>query len=144
VSEGRRNEFAAFGWNPREIPDPQDPATFLESKLNWAELDKEPHRELLEWHRELVALRRAHADLTDGRLEQVDVRFKEAEQWMVLARGSIAVACNLSSGRQALPIPFHGALLLASSEECLVRGTVVDLPPEGVAVVGDTRRRIGA
>ena len=26
VSEGRRSEFEAFGWNPEDIPDPQDPA----------------------------------------------------------------------------------------------------------------------
>ena len=37
VSEGRKKEFAAFGWNPDEIPDPQDEQTFLRSKLNWNE-----------------------------------------------------------------------------------------------------------
>ena len=26
--EGRRREFAAFGWEPEDVPDPQDPATF--------------------------------------------------------------------------------------------------------------------
>ncbi len=25
VSEGRRSEFAAFGWDPKDVPDPQDP-----------------------------------------------------------------------------------------------------------------------
>jgi maltooligosyltrehalose trehalohydrolase len=28
VREGRRAEFSAFGWEPDEIPDPQDSATF--------------------------------------------------------------------------------------------------------------------
>ena len=51
VSEGRRREFAAFGWKPDDVPDPQDPATFERSNLDWDELDKEPHAELLEWHR---------------------------------------------------------------------------------------------
>jgi len=38
VSEGRRREFAHFGWDPRSVPDPQDPDTFLRSKLDWNEL----------------------------------------------------------------------------------------------------------
>src|SRR5439155_1099045 len=56
VSEGRRKEFAAFGWQPADVPDPQDRATFDRSVLDWAELDKDPHAGLLEWHRALVAL----------------------------------------------------------------------------------------
>ena len=28
VREGRRKEFAAFGWKPEDIPDPQAPETF--------------------------------------------------------------------------------------------------------------------
>ena len=53
VSQGRRREFAAFGWKPEDVPDPQDPATFERSILDWAELDKEPHAGLLEWHKDL-------------------------------------------------------------------------------------------
>src|ERR1700683_3121102 len=34
-SAGGAKEFAAFGWNPADIPDPQSPATFQRSKLNW-------------------------------------------------------------------------------------------------------------
>jgi maltooligosyltrehalose trehalohydrolase len=33
VSEGRRREFATFGWRPQEIPDPQAAETFARSKL---------------------------------------------------------------------------------------------------------------
>src|SRR5204863_10048952 len=38
VSEGRRREFAAFGWTPDGVPDPQDPGIFEQSKLKWDEL----------------------------------------------------------------------------------------------------------
>ena len=58
VSEGRRREFAAFGWKPEDVPDPQDPAGFEVSKLDWSELGKPPHAEVLAWHRELIRLRR--------------------------------------------------------------------------------------
>ncbi len=37
VADGRRAEFAAHGWQPGQIPDPQDPATFARSKLDWSE-----------------------------------------------------------------------------------------------------------
>jgi maltooligosyltrehalose trehalohydrolase len=142
VSDGRRREFAAFGWDPQDVPDPQDHATFLNSKLNWGEMDTEPHRSLLDWHRRLVALRRSTPDLTSGRLADVDIHFDEHEQWLVFARGSVAVACNLGSA-QALPIPFAGTMLLASSEDCLLRGTLVELPPGSVAIVRGLGMQIG-
>ena len=42
VREGRRVEFAGFGWAPEAIPDPQDPATFARSKLDWQERARSP------------------------------------------------------------------------------------------------------
>ena len=38
TAEGRRAEFAEHGWDADEIPDPQDPQTFLRSKLDWGEV----------------------------------------------------------------------------------------------------------
>ncbi len=94
VSEGRRREFAAFGWKPEDVPDPQDPATFERSKLDWAEPGTSPHAELLEWHRRLVALRREHR-LHEGGFASVDVRYDEDGRWFVLDRGPLKVLCNL-------------------------------------------------
>lgn len=116
ASAGRRNEFAAFGWNPDEIPDPQDPATFATSKLDWGELEMEPHRSLMEWYRQLILLRRSHPELTDGRLDRVHVTFHEAEQWLVLRRGQIAVACNFATEKRRVPIG-AGAVLLSSNAD---------------------------
>jgi maltooligosyltrehalose trehalohydrolase len=135
VSEGRRREFAAFGWDPLDVPDPQDRATFLNSKLNWSEVDMEPHRSLLDWHKRLIALRRANPDLTNGRLDRVDVHFQESERWLVLTRGSVAVACNLGSEKQTVPLPFPGRMLLASCKDCLLREAAAELPADGVAIV---------
>ncbi|HLH44981.1 MAG TPA: malto-oligosyltrehalose trehalohydrolase [Bryobacteraceae bacterium] len=96
VSEGRRREFAAFGWNPAEIPDPQDPATFQRSKLDWKEMEREPHAGILEWHRRLIELRKSAPELTDGRLDRVRVEFCEDAKKLTLCRGRVAVACNFS------------------------------------------------
>src|SRR6185369_17605318 len=71
VREGRRREFAAFGWKPEEIPDPQARETFLAAKLRWSEIHEADHARILGWHRDLVALRRAYPALADGRLDRV-------------------------------------------------------------------------
>ena len=51
----------ADGLGPESVPDPQDPATFAASKLDWSELETGRHAVLLDVYRELAALRRAHA-----------------------------------------------------------------------------------
>ena len=56
VSEGRRNEFKDFKSFGSEIPDPQDPATFERSKLDWQHTTEQ--REMFEWYRQLIHLRR--------------------------------------------------------------------------------------
>ncbi|MDQ1490534.1 MAG: maltooligosyltrehalose trehalohydrolase, partial [Actinomycetota bacterium] len=87
VSEGRRKEFGAFGWSPDDVPDPQDPATFERSKLDWREVGEGIHAELLAWHRDLIALRRATPDLLDGRLDRVSATVDEDAQTIVVRRG---------------------------------------------------------
>jgi maltooligosyltrehalose trehalohydrolase len=54
VSEGRRNEFKDFDFT--EVPDPQDPATFEHSKLNWRLTEGE--NQMLDWYTCLLAIRR--------------------------------------------------------------------------------------
>src|SRR5262249_38297863 len=100
VSEGRRREFAAFGWAPDDVPDPQAPSTFAASKLDWHELDREPHRSLLSWYTQLIALRRRHPELSDPRFERTErtaVEFDEQASTLVVHRGSIRVLVNLGS-----------------------------------------------
>ncbi|HEX8802634.1 MAG TPA: malto-oligosyltrehalose trehalohydrolase, partial [Acidimicrobiales bacterium] len=104
VSDGRRREFAAFGWDPADVPDPEDPATFARSRLRWDEAGRSPHAALLDWHRRLVALRRARPELTDGRLAAVDVAFDEGEGWLVIGRGAVSVAVNLAGGARSVPV----------------------------------------
>jgi maltooligosyltrehalose trehalohydrolase len=58
VRRGRRAEFAAFGWREDEVPDPQDPATRDRSVLRWEERTSPPHRDMLAFYRDLIALRR--------------------------------------------------------------------------------------
>ena len=47
---GRLEEFAQMEWDTSDVPDPQDPATFERSKLDWSELEQPRHAELLDLH----------------------------------------------------------------------------------------------
>jgi maltooligosyltrehalose trehalohydrolase len=65
TAEGRLAEFVKMGWDESVVPDPQDPATYLRSRLDWSELEGGDHARLLALHRELIALRHATPELTD-------------------------------------------------------------------------------
>ena len=138
VRAGRRGEFAAFGWDPEEIPDPQAPETFRRSTLDWDEIEREPHAPILDWYRQLIGLRRTHPDLATGRRDAVRAWYDQAERWLAFTRGSITVACNLAARRVSVPLPTHRPrrVLLASDAPLAVHETRVDLPPEAVIVLG--------
>jgi maltooligosyltrehalose trehalohydrolase len=137
VSEGRKREFAAFGWAPDEIPDPQALESFARSKLNWDELAREPHRGILEWHRDLIRLRARYPELCDGRMDLVGVSFDETARWLKLKRGRVTVACNLSAAEQSLTIESGTScrIAMASDARIAVRESRVDLPPDSVAIL---------
>ena len=134
VRQGRRREFAEHGWAAEDVPDPQARSTFEQSKLDWSEVDKEPHAELLAWHRALVALRRSTPELSEPRLQRVDVAYDATAQWLVVSRGDVRVAANLSTGEQVVPVEAASQVLLASAS-CEVTGDGVRLAGESVAVL---------
>jgi len=136
VREGRRKEFAAFGWKPEDVPDPQARETFEQSKLNWAEPTVGQHAEMLAWHRQLIRLRQTEPSLHDGRRELVRTRFDEAARWLVLERGPISVVCNLAGQSQRIPLTAGPHRILAASDPSIQVGDgQVDLPADAVAIL---------
>ena len=137
VSEGRKREFEAFGWDPGEIPDPQDPETFERSKLNWDELGNPPHAELLEWYRDLIALRKRVPELGDGDLSSVMTFFDEDQNALVMQRGGITVACNFSDSPAEVPAERGDSteLLMTSGDKPEWSGDVLVLPPTSVTIL---------
>jgi maltooligosyltrehalose trehalohydrolase len=115
------------------MPDPQDPQTFERSKLDWTEPQRLPHRQLLDWHRRLIRLRRDVPELADGRLDRVRVTV-EQERCLVVRRGPIIIACNL--GEQAILLDADGSLLLGSEEDVSLGGGRLHLPPSTIAILG--------
>jgi maltooligosyltrehalose trehalohydrolase len=134
VRTGRRREFAAHGWAETEVPDPQDPATFERSKLDWAEAGKPGHAEILDLYRRLIALRRSRRDLSDPRLDEVEVW--HGDQYVVMRRGNCAVAANLAPVPQAVSLRQPPSkVLLATEPGVALQRDRVELPAESAVVV---------
>ena len=107
MSAGRRGEFAYFGWQPEDVPDPQDPATYARSKLDWTELNQSHHE----------------ADDHAG--------------WLVMERGPVAVVANVGSAPVSVGLGQSATeVLLASAPgEVGLDGGRVRVGPDAVAVV---------
>jgi maltooligosyltrehalose trehalohydrolase len=101
VRQGRRREFAAYGWTAEEVPDPQAPETVLGSTLDWTEPRSGRHAELLDWYRRLIRLRRAYPELTDPDLAAVRVEAGEAE--LTVHRGRLRITVNFAEKPTELP-----------------------------------------
>jgi maltooligosyltrehalose trehalohydrolase len=137
VREGRRREFAEFGWDPADVPDPQDPATAASAVLDWDERTRAPHRELLDWHRSLIALRRAMPALTDGRLDRVRARADDAERWLVMERGPVMLVANLADVEREVAVSAGRppAQVLGSVDGVAAGDGWARLPPRATAVL---------
>ncbi|MCT2583800.1 malto-oligosyltrehalose trehalohydrolase [Actinophytocola gossypii] len=132
VRDGRRKEFAEHGWGEAEVPDPMDPATVTRSTLPWSELNDPAHRTVYETYRALIALRRAHPDLADPRLDRFHVDTHDA--CLVLHRGDRRVVVNLGGASATIPLDRPPGEPLLASTEPEVTGTHVTLPPDTFAV----------
>jgi maltooligosyltrehalose trehalohydrolase len=85
VRRGRREESAAFGW-PGEIPDPQDRATFLRSRVDHTLKDAGCHRVLLDYYRELFRLRREVEALRSLSKKNMEVNVFEETRLLCVRR----------------------------------------------------------
>ena len=140
VSEGRRKEFASFGWDPKSIPDPENPDSFLRSRLNWDEVGQGEHARMREWYRALIHLRRSTSSLNNGEPGNARVLFDEAEKWLILERGEILTHCNLGAGRRQFSVPADSTLLLCSVAVIAILDSVLTLPPDSVAIIRSCSR----
>ena len=135
VSEGRRHEFSAFGWDPASIPDPQAMETFEQSRLRWDEVAETGHAHLLEWYRALIGLRREQPSLRDGAYRNVQVALDEELKQLTICRGTLVIACNLDRTRTTIAVPGVRRLLLASDAGVQLLDHSLCLPPDSVAVL---------
>jgi maltooligosyltrehalose trehalohydrolase len=135
VSAGRLREFADHGWAAGvEVPDPQDPATFHRSKLDWSEPHRPRHREMLRFYQRLIRLRKSWPELSDPHLDRVQVSC--GDQYLTMSRGGHAVVCNFAPDKRRVGLP--GAprdVLLATEPGLMLIRTAVELPAQSAVVL---------
>ena len=135
VSEGRKKEFAAFGWDESQIPNPEDPATFLSSRLKWDEVDEGKHAEVLAWTKQLIHLRRSSISLNDGDRGHLDVHWNDEKRWLRLERGLVTIIANLGSELVEFDVTADYRLALASDAAVTLASNSVCIPPDTLAIL---------
>ena len=130
TTEGRRQEFAAFGWRPEDIPDPQAESTFVSARLRWAERTAGDHGEMLGFYRSLLAVRR---ERLGGASAPGDVRTLQGDGWLTVSHGGLTVAANWGTG--ATDVTGGGDVLLMYGDARTRPGGAVRLGPDAVAVL---------
>lgn len=85
VRRGRRQEFSGFAWE-KEIPDPQDEATYLSAKLNHDLCRSGKHCALLDFYRELIKLRKHTPALSCLCKDNIETRGDESGHVLYIRR----------------------------------------------------------
>ncbi len=133
VSKGRLAEFSRMGWDASTVPDPQDPATFERSKLDWTELELPAHARLLGLYRELAALRAEHPEFSDASFPTA-CEFSDNDRWLRFDRGTITVTINFGDTPLRLPTA-ASEVLLSTAEGASLDAGWLELPARSAAVV---------
>lgn len=134
VGRGRKEEFAEHGWNSTEVPDPQEPETFRRSKLDWDEPSAAANASILDFYRQLIALRKERPELSDPRLNLVQVTYDNDQ--VIVHRGILRVVCNLDTEPATIELDRElVTVLLSSDESARFADRSLVLASESVAIV---------
>jgi maltooligosyltrehalose trehalohydrolase len=128
TARGRISEFAKMGWDPDVVPDPQDPATFERSHLDWAEPQRPGNAAILAFYKGLIALRRD----VDADARVVSVSGDAQGRVFTFTRGGLHVVAALGDGQRV--VPAAGELALAFGDVTL-DGDSLRLSGPGVAIL---------
>jgi maltooligosyltrehalose trehalohydrolase len=110
VRRGRREEFAAFGWQG-EPPDPQETETFLRAKLNHQLRHGGHYHALFEFYQELICLRKGLPALALLSKDNMEVSASGKDKVLCLRRWSeeqhtlIILHFGRTQASVALPVP---------------------------------------
>ncbi len=135
VSEGRKRDFAAFGWDEDEVPDPEAPETMERSKLDWSEAHTGKHAEMLRWVKDLIQLRRSSLDLNDGDFGHAEVSCGANGKSLSMRRNAVRVLVNIGDAVLMEALLPGETLRLASRAEVEVTEQGVRLPGMSLAIL---------
>ncbi|MCR8670029.1 malto-oligosyltrehalose trehalohydrolase [Agrococcus sp. HG114] len=138
TAEGRLEEFERMGWDPAVVPDPQDPATFERSRLDWSEPEGGRHARVLEGYRQLAALRRELEALTEPHYARNRVEVDEERRVLRLVRRAgtaDAVEIVINVGREPQAVPVMKRRLRFQTHPDVAVGDELTLPPGSGALL---------
>jgi maltooligosyltrehalose trehalohydrolase len=146
LRDHRRQQFADFNWD-REAPDPQQPSTFLDCILKWGQRHEAGHRQLLDWYRKLIALRKSHPLLAGLSRKYLRADLLGATGLAVCRhsadhRQQLLTLFNFSAAALATIIPRYSSgpdawtqlLNSTGAPEHLLPGNPIELPPWSVSI----------
>ena len=125
--EGRAHEFARYGWDFAEVPDPADSATFQSAKLDWNHGDEA--QSMYGTYKTLLTLRR-ELDLAREDLRELQV--EHSGDWLTMGYDDVVLAANFSGDPVTVPV---GGELVYSFTSPTVTATETRLDPWGFAVI---------
>jgi maltooligosyltrehalose trehalohydrolase len=141
VREGRRREFRHFKAFADEaaasrIPDPTDEKTFLNSKIDWSEIQREPNAAVLASLRDLIAIRRREivplisSRFLGGKYEVKGDLLKV--EWRFEA-GDLGFAACFAEQPRRLDLPHEARVIWQSPGSTPHSGSVVLAPWTGIS-----------
>jgi len=126
VTNGRRNEFAHFAQfrsaeTREQIPDPNAPQTFIQSKLQWESVNCECHRQWVQFCRELLSTRRRVivpriSEITRAEFGAIQHRGLVVD-WVFSGANRLELRANLGEEWLTMTKPISGEQFYASSSE---------------------------
>ena len=132
TSAGRLEEFSRQGWGESVVPDPQDPATYQRSKLDWSEAGTPRGARMLAVYRRLAELRRTLPDLT--RPEYATCTADEEARVFTMERGRLTVVVNFGDEPCVVDLEANAVLFETESGVDLVEGALT-LPAHAGALL---------
>jgi maltooligosyltrehalose trehalohydrolase len=130
VRQGRTAEFSRFAWEG-VVPDPGEPGTFVRSRLSHALANAPRHRELRDYYRRWLALRRTHPALGTRHKDRAAASVEGGV--LTLARESdrgdrLRVIANLTPGPRPLPKVEPAWRVLLDSDDARFAGSATTRP----------------
>ncbi len=134
VDEGRKREFADFGFDAESIPSPEAVSTYNDSKLKWSEVHEGEHGRMLEYVRALIHIRRHSTSLNDGDRGHVRIGFSEEKRWLRMDRKNVTVLVNFGPEPAEFVLAEDYRLLLENGTGTTEQDRKVTLNENGFAL----------
>lgn len=115
ICEGRRKEFSHDHVAPDDVPDPQDPASFEKSKLDWRERSAPEKADMLKWYTDLLAIRKTFLSSDPDHLDRVEADNDQNGKWLWMRRGDVWVIASLGKEVVEIPVSISSYDVLLSS-----------------------------